>query len=485
MATTLRSLLPQNNHSLTGTVLRGGAWVAAGNLFTRFSGAIRVIILARLLQPYDMGVVGFATSVYVWLEQLGQTGLQTTLVRKQGDIAPHLSTAWTINLTRAVAATIVMFLTAPLVARFMTTPELTNLLRVSSFGFLVRGLQSPALVYARREMNFRGEVRMMANGTLVGLIVLVPLAIHLRNAWAVVIATLCTQIVQTILSYRLQPFWPRLEYKKELARELYGFSRWIMWNNIAVFPIRYLIGPMIGKVLGFSSLGFYNAASQLAFLPTSQIGFALSGLLLPAFAKIESPSGLRHNFLRVISLLGAIVIPGAFCVSVFGQLLLRICLGEKWVASAPVAQVLVWAGAASAVAEITAQVVIRQGHPKQIAVLNAVKTLFVFATFYPALMTWGNTGMAVVLLTTATVGLLVQMIFIRRMLEIRWKDLIASQRFGAALAVPFAVAYLAMLPLNATYGIQAAVALSALTCCLVIIFVLRHRLISVITTGRG
>lgn len=480
MASTIRSLLPTKS-SLTGTVLRNGVWVVAGNIFTRLSGVIRIMILGRLLQPADLGIAALVTSMYIWLEQLGQTGLQTTLLQKQGDIRPHLCTAWTINLSRSALATLVMFLTAPFAAQWFNMQDLANMLRVASFGFVILALQSPALVYTRRELNFDKEVQVNAISTLAGLIVVIVAAVQLRNAWAVIFAVLCTQVCQAALSYWIQPFRPRLEYDRNIARELFSFSRWLMLNNIALFPFRYLPPILIGKLLGPGPLGFYQVASQLAFVPTSQLGSAFGGLLLPAFVKIEDPTALRRNLLRVLTLIGAVVLPAACFISVFAHLVLRITMGEKWLVSAPITQLLVWAGALTAVTEMTSPIIIRQGHPKYIAFMSTARSVFLLAVFYPALKTWGVQAMAYILLIAAVGRLIVQFLVITRLLSVRWQDFLKAQEIGVSAAAPFVIAYLPMAAFAPGPAGQTTIAAGSILCCGAVLFLFRRRLMQLIT----
>jgi hypothetical protein len=114
---------------------------------------------------------------------------------------------------------------------------------------------------------------------------------------------------------------------------------------------------------------------------------------------------------------------------------------------------------------------------------NATKTSVFLAGFYPALRMWGNSGMAGLLLVTSLLGLFLQMIFITRLLKVRWKHLMASQQIGLLAAAPFVIAHLLMIRFEIPYLDQFAVAVLALICCAAIMFALRNRLMS-IATGR-
>jgi O-antigen/teichoic acid export membrane protein len=215
-------------------------------------------------------------------------------------------------------------------------------------------------------------------------------------------------------------------------------------------------------------------------MPTSQIGFALSGLLLPAFAKVETKSGLRQSLVRVITVLTAVMIPGACFVSAFAELIIRITIGDKWVPAVPVAQLLVWAGIAASMSEIVSQILIRQGFPKYVLFVNASRAVILLGGFYPVLKIWGNCGMAGLLLFIAGGGLIAQVLMTHYQLHFRRRELLHSQRIAAAISAPVIMAYVGMMVLDLTYAVQAALAAITLASCGYVVFALRYSLANII-----
>ena len=76
----------------------GAAWMVLFKLMERSLGLISTLILVRLLDPKDFGIVAMAMSFIVMAELLTNFGFDTALIQNQR-AEPHLyHTAWTCNV---------------------------------------------------------------------------------------------------------------------------------------------------------------------------------------------------------------------------------------------------------------------------------------------------------------------------------------------------------------------------------------------------
>jgi O-antigen/teichoic acid export membrane protein len=144
---------------------------------------------------------------------------------------------------------------------------------------------------------------------------------------------------------------------------------------------------------------------------------------------------------------------------VFAAPLIRVSLGERWVAAASLTQILVWAGAATALAEIVGQMIIRIGEPRLVTWSNLMKTAILASTFYPLLKAWQNEGIAWSLLGGSVVGLAIQVRAIHRLLEAAWRDLARTAARGVLASLPFLMVWAAANP--ARLGLWGAAAAAA------------------------
>ena len=72
------------NENLSYRVVKSGFWIFLLRIVNHGFSLIRLIILARILAPYDFGLIGIALLVMATLETFSQTGYHTALIQKIG-----------------------------------------------------------------------------------------------------------------------------------------------------------------------------------------------------------------------------------------------------------------------------------------------------------------------------------------------------------------------------------------------------------------
>ena len=127
-------------------IVRGGAWLAGVQLNVRLLALVRTIIVARILVPADLGILGMALIAISVLRMLTETGFEQALIQRTRVADRTLHTAWTALVVRNTAITVVLFLAAELIGRFFEAPTLAAILRVLCVSVLLDGLTSIAIV---------------------------------------------------------------------------------------------------------------------------------------------------------------------------------------------------------------------------------------------------------------------------------------------------------------------------------------------------
>lgn len=302
------------------------------------------------------------------------------------------------------------------------------------------------------------------SGNVAGLVTAVVLALLYRNAWALVISMVAAQSAETICSYWVRPFpGQRFELDWPKAREMFRFGRWMGWNQLVVFPSRYLDSVAVGRFLGASALGFYDMAGRVSLQPIVLMAGYLSGLALPVFTKLQRREDFRRAFLRSLELLATAALPVGCLVSNFALPLIRILLGERWLAIVPVVQVLIWAGVFTGISEFVLAVLLSLGRPKILTISNAIKAVLIAGLFYRLMRHGGNTGVALAVLAGSAVTFGLQMHVCCRMIDLKIGQVVRCCRPGLLASLPVLAARVFIAPgLPLTLGRLAALAVPVL-----------------------
>ena len=393
--------------SLSKRVVRGGVWVFALRITNRGLGFIRTIILARLLAPSDFGLLGIAMLAIATLETFSQTGFQAALVQKKDNVESYLDTAWTVSVIRGIVLFLILFLSAPVIAKFFNSPHATLIIKVIAISTLLSGFRNIGVMFFQKELEFNKQFIYEFPATLVDLIVAISLAFILRNVWALVWGGLAANFVRLFMSYMLHPYRPRIRFEKEKFQELFGFGRWVLGSSILIFLITQGDDIFVGKMLGVTALGLYQMAYLISNLPATEITHVISQVTFPAYSKLQDDlPKLREAYLKVLQLTAFISIPLAGGIFVLAPEFTQIFLGDKWMPMVPAIQVLVLAGLVRSIAATTGPIFHGVGKPKIDTTWQIIRLIVLIALIYPFTMRWGILGTSITVLFSILVSTL-------------------------------------------------------------------------------
>ncbi len=190
---------------LSQRVISAGFWVLVLRVAQQLIILVRTVVLARVLGPQDFGIVAVALMSQTILDVLSNTGFRSALIQKKGDIRGYLDTAWTVGLVRYCLLGASLFLLASPVAAFFGVPQSRPVIQMVAAAFLLRGLQNIGLVYLRKDLAFHKEFLFNIGSSVANTGIAIPLALILRNYWALAYGVLAEGVAALALSYLVRP----------------------------------------------------------------------------------------------------------------------------------------------------------------------------------------------------------------------------------------------------------------------------------------
>ena len=397
-----RLLTPGN--TLSQRVIHAGFWAFALRIVDRLFGLARTVILARLLAPEDFGLFGIALLALSMLETFSETGFNAAIIQKKGDVKPYLDTAWTVQVIRGFLLAILLLVIAPYVAMFFGEPGAASLVRALALVTVLRGLVNSGVLYFRKELEFHKEFIYMFSGTLTDLGVAILAALILRNAWALIWGLLAGQFVRIVVSYLVHPYRPRPQLRRDKARELYTFGRWIFASSILVFLLNHGDDIFLGKLLGATALGLYQMAYRLSNLPATEITHVISQVTFPAYSKLQDRlPQLRQAYLQTLQVTAFLSFPITGAIIFFAPDFTRIFLGDQWMPMVPAMQILAVWGLSRSIAATTGPLFSGMGVPRISTWLQLIKLILMGVFIYPFTVLWGISGTAIAVAISALI----------------------------------------------------------------------------------
>jgi O-antigen/teichoic acid export membrane protein len=434
--------LRESGGGIRHRTLRSGIWLVAGDGLTRAALLLKISILGRLLSPADFGLMGIANTLLSGTEFFTQTGISQALIQKNADIRPYLNTVFTIQAFRGFGLAIALGTAAPYASVFFRA-DVTAVVRSVGLVLLLRGLINPAVIYFRKDLDYRRDTTWRLTGVLGSLVIGLVVAFVYRNVWALVVSVVAAQAIETSASYAMVPFRPRFSWDRGLSRELFGFGKWVFWSNLFICFNLYLDSWVIGRFLGTVNLGFYQVGAQLALVPTALLGTHVAGLGFPALSKLESRSEVTRAYGKMFRLLAIVVLPFSCMLSTFAEPIVRIVLGPTWLGSVIVVQTLGWAGVGLAISGLATAALLACGRPDLPFRASVLRAVVLIALIYPLMKLWGIGGVALSVAFAALFAAGYSVMLVAAELDWPWREFVGSLRTSVASCFAFVLARLA------------------------------------------
>ena len=329
--------------SINKKMAKGAAWMVTLKIVERSLGLISTVILARLLIPNDFGLIAMAMSIFAIIELMSAFGFDTALIQNQDARRTHYDTAWTLNVLFGLFSALVLASLAAPAAGFYNEPRLINIIYLLAIGAFIQGFENIGTVFFRKEMEFNKEFKFIISKKIIAFCVTVPLAIILKSYWALVIGMLAFRVSGVFFSYAFHPYRPKFSLAE--WRQLFNFSKWLLITNLLNFLRIRSANFTIGRFSGANALGLYSIAQEISELPTTEMVMLINRGIFPGYAKLSKDiNDLRDGFLNVISVIYLIALPAGAGVAATAELFVPVLLGNKWLDTIPLIQILAFYG---------------------------------------------------------------------------------------------------------------------------------------------
>lgn len=321
--------------------VRGGAarMVAQGASFFLRIGSL--MILARLIDPKDFGLVGMVTAFTGVLNLFRDFGLGTAAVQHDTVTDEQVSNLFWLNVLFGFALALVTVAMAPLVVAFYHEPRLFSLTIVlaSALFFNALGVQHSAIL--QRNMRFTALSVINVAALAVSSVVAIGLAEVGFGYWALVVMTILSPLVSSIGFWMVANWTPGLPKRGAGLRSMMRFGATVTLNSIVVYIAYNLEKALLGRFWGANAIGIYGRAYQLVNVPTDNINSAAGEVAFSALSRVQNePDRLRKYFLSGYSVITSMTIPATMICALFANDLIAILLGPKWQEAAPIFRLL-------------------------------------------------------------------------------------------------------------------------------------------------
>jgi PST family polysaccharide transporter len=391
--TTPQAVSVAEKDSLDRSALRGVAWSSAAKWTTQLFSWAATILVARILDPTDYGLLSMASAFMGIVSTLSEFGIGTTVLTMREIESDRLHQLNGFSIMLGLAGTLITVLAAYPLGLFFRAPQLPLVLCAVGLTFTINSLQTVPGAILRREMRFR-ELAMidLVRGFAMPLTTFLFALLGFRY-WALALGGLVGAGISSWLAlwYRRQPAaWPR----SATIRPILHFSRDLLVGRVAWVVYQNGDFAVAGRMLGTAAAGVYNLAWTLATNPLDKITLILSDVAPSLFSAVQHDrAALRRYFLNLSELLCLATFPASVGLALVSRDLVHVVLGPKWdSASLTLSLLAIYAGARSVT--LLFGILFTAARETRFAMWTSLATAILLLTGFIIGSHWGGAGIA-------------------------------------------------------------------------------------------
>ena len=297
------------------------------------------IILARLVSPEDYGVIALLLVFIQIATVFIQSGFNTALIQKKDSDDLDFSSIFYLSFVVAAVLYVILFFTAPFVAKFYKSELLTKLLRVISLTLFFGAINSVQNAYVSKTMQFR-RFFFSSMGAVIGSgIIGIIFAYKGFGVWALVYQQLVKDFLICIILWFTVKWRPKLLFSIKRIRTLFSFGWKLLISALLNTIFQNIYNLIVGKIYDKEMLGYFNRGHQFPQVIASNLDGSIQSVMLPTLsAHNDNVAEVKRITRRSISMSAFLLMPCMFGLAAVAEPLVKVLLTEKWLPCVPFLQ---------------------------------------------------------------------------------------------------------------------------------------------------
>lgn len=417
----------------------------AANLFwgyvdrwgNRIISLIVFIIIARILEPRDIGLVAFAKVLIDYIDSVAAQGLGLAIIQRKELNEDHLSTAfWIVVLLGLILSALLYFSSFFIESFFFRDEGIKEILQVLAILVITNSLSRIQVALLTRQQRFRDLAYRGIAMSLAGGIVGVGMAMSGFGVWSLVFQHISGSVVALLILWGTVAWRPRMLISRTSAISLYSFSSKIFVEQQLKFFSARFDEFLVAVLLSTTALGYYSIAKRLFSTLAEMIFSVLAKVLLADFSKSQDCIvTLASKLNRVTTFVAAFTLPLFVGGAIVGDQMIQVFFGEKWFAAGLPLSFLMVSGIFMLTPNMLHVLFYSLGKPEITLKLNFARALLSVLLVIIG-SKFGLTGITAGIMVCSIIGAVLDTAYLRQTMQTGWQKFISLQCRYLLLCTP-------------------------------------------------
>ena len=408
------------------------------------------IVLGRLLAPSDYGMMAMISIFSLVATALQDSGFRTALTNIEHPKHEDYNSVFWFNIIMASSLYVILFLAAPLIGEYYHTPRVVPLCRYAFLSIVIASFGTAQSAYLFKHLRAKQQAEAGALAVILSSLTGVGMAFAGMAYWSLATQGLVYVGINTLLQWHFSPWRPSIHgITFAPVRRMFRFSCKILATTIMTHVNNNVLNILLGHYFTPRDTGNYNQAYQWNTKCYSLVQSMVAQVAQPVLVSLNGEEGRQKDvFRKMMRFTAFITFPLLFGFGLVAKEFIVTAIGEKWLASAQLIQILCISGATMPLSTLFSNMIISKGRSGTFFWCTFTLGLVQIATM---VMIWpmGIRTMVIAYTLLNTSWLLVWLFFVRRLIGYGyWMFFCDVMPFALAAAGVMGVAYVATMPLS-------------------------------------
>ena len=381
---------------------------------------------------------------------LQDSGFRTALTNIEHPKDEDYNSVFWFNIIMASSLYLILFFAAPLIGEYYHTPRVVPLCRYAFLSIVIASFGTAQSAYLFKHLRAKQQAEAGALAVILSSLTGVGMAFAGMAYWSLATQGLVYVGINTLLQWHFSPWCPSIHgITFAPVRRMFRFSCKILATTIMTHVNNNVLNILLGHYFTPRDTGNYNQAYQWNTKCYSLVQSMVAQVAQPVLVSLNGEEGRQKDvFRKMMRFTAFITFPLLFGFGLVAKEFIVTAIGEKWLASAQLIQILCISGATMPLSTLFSNMIISKGRSGTFFWCTFTLGLVQIATM---VLIWpmGIRSMVIAYTILNTSWLLVWLFFVRRLIGYGyWMFFCDVMPFALAAAGVMGVAYIATMPLS-------------------------------------
>ncbi len=335
-----------DNQALKQKTAQGLFWGFLSSSAMQVLNLVIGIFLARLLSPGEYGIVAMLTIFMLIATNLQESGFGVALVNVKDITHNDYNSVFWFNTGVSLLLYVVLFFSAPLIAAFYHQPCLTSLSRFVFVGFIFAAVGIAPNALLTRALRVKEKAITSLSALVISGSVAVVMAFKGFSYWSLATQQVLYNVVICIGRYFFSRWHPTFKMDFAPVKRMFAFSYKVLITAVLTTINNNMLTVVLGRLFPAASVGNFSQANKWNTMANQLVTNTVAQVAQPVFTRVNDDNERqRRVFGKMMRFTAFLAFPAMFGLSLVAPQVILLAIGDKWINSIPLLQILSISGA--------------------------------------------------------------------------------------------------------------------------------------------